>query len=94
MSHKLPQIAKDISKRSCYNTGKGNFFTIEMATDEGKSIEYEVYFKVSRESKGRLRLFIESAYIRDDEYGTSQPRKKKIGFFVIARNTMHNKPIK
>ncbi|MDU7871081.1 MAG: hypothetical protein E7J78_28715, partial [Pantoea sp.] len=83
-----------ISKRKCYNTGKGNFFTIELVDVDGVRRDYEVYFKVSRESKGKLRLHIVSAYIRDDEHESAQPQKKKIGFFVIANNIQTGKPIK
>lgn len=90
----LPDIAKSISQRKCFNTGKGNFFTIELKDVDGVKRDYEVYFKVSRESKGRLRLHIVSAYIRDDEHESAQPQKKKISFFVIAHNIQNNRPIK
>nr|WP_176454076.1 hypothetical protein [Erwinia piriflorinigrans] len=90
----LPRIAKEISQRKCFNTGKGNFFTIEIVDLEGISREYEVYFKVSRESRGKLRLHIISAYIRDNAHGSAQPQKKKISFFVIAHNIQSGKSIK
>lgn len=89
----LPEIAKDISVRNCYHTGKGNFFTIELTDESGNKQEYEVYFNVTR-SSGKLRLFVESAFVRDDEHGSSQPKKKKINFFVIAHNRKLNKEIK
>lgn len=94
MSFLLPTIAREIGQRACFKTGKGNFFTIDVTTKEGQRIEYEVYFKVSKEGRGRLRLFIESAYIRDKGYGSSQPQKKKINFFIIARNVQMGKAIK
>ena len=94
LSKKLPDIAKSISERPCFHTGKGNFFIIELVDDEGQVQNYEVYFNVARERKGLMRLFIESAYIRDQEHGTSQPKRKKINFFVIAHNTQLGKPIK
>ncbi|WP_444905297.1 hypothetical protein ACJJIU_22280 (plasmid) [Microbulbifer sp. CnH-101-E] len=94
LSFLLPDIAKTISERKCYHTQKGNYFLIELAGEEGMKVEYEVYFKVSRASKGGLRLFIESAYVRDDSWKSSQPKKKKIGFFVIAHNTQAGKAIK
>lgn len=90
----LPEIAMGISQRKCFNTGKGNFFTIELVDVDGVRRDYEVYFKVSKESKGKLRLHIISAYIRDDEHESAQPQKKKISFFVIAHNTQTGKPIK
>lgn len=95
LSLNLPRIAKEISCKSCFNTGKGNFFTIELIDEAtGRTQEYEVYFKVTRVRKGLLRLFVQSAYIRDQEHNTAQPKKKKIGFFIIANNIQKNKPIK
>lgn len=95
LSLQLPAIARNISQETCFHTGKGNFFVIEIVDEAGDSAEYEVYFKVSRASKkGYLRLFVESAYIRKQSHGTSQPTKKKIGFFVIAHNTRTGKAIK
>ncbi|MBS9438785.1 hypothetical protein EAE91_17040 [Photorhabdus noenieputensis] len=94
MSFCLPDIVKTISSRICYKTGKGNFFTIELTNDNGETVDYEIYFKVSRESRGKLRLFVESAYVRDNDHGTIQPQKKKINFFVIAHNIQVRKFIK
>ena len=94
LSSSLPDIAKEIGVRNCYHTGKGNFFTIDVIDENGNKQEYEVYFNVARSSAGKLRLFVESAFIRDDEHNSSQPKKKKINFFVIAHNRKMNKQIK
>lgn len=93
LSKKLPDITRDISKKNCFHTGKENFFIIELLNEEGLRQEYEVYFQVSK-SKGKLRLFVQSAYIRDLKHSASQPKKKKISFFVIAHNVKMNKKIK
>lgn len=90
LSFLLPEIAKQLDYRSCFHTGKGNFFTIELSDQQ----EYEIYFKVSKSGKGLLRLFIESAYVRDKEHSSSRPKKKKISFFVIAYHVQSNQPIK
>jgi len=84
LSFGLPDIAKSVADRQCYNTEKGNFFLIELVDADGQEKEYEIYFKVTRSGKGLLRLFIQSAYIRDAEHDGSQPAKKKINFYVIA----------
>jgi len=34
--------------------------------------------------KGWLNLYMQSAYVRDSTHGTSQPKRRKIGFQVIA----------
>lgn len=79
LSYLLPDIAKQINRKTCFHTGKGNFFTIETPNQQ----EYEIYFKVSKSDKGLLRLFIESAYIRDNLHKSSQPKKKKYLFMLL-----------
>lgn len=93
LSFGLPDIVKAIDTKKCFHTGKGNFFIVELLNDQNQLEEYEVYFNVAR-SGAKLRLFVESAFIRDDEHGSSQPKKKKINFFVIAHNRRVNKEIK
>lgn len=97
LSRQLPSIVGNISKKPCYHTGKGNFFVVHALDEHGNTKDYEVYFKVSRcdkKDKGKLKLFVQSAYVRSDEYKSSQPKKKKIGFFVMAHNIKNDKPIK
>lgn len=89
LSEKLPDIARSVNKQACYHTGKGNFFTFELLDENDEVQHYEVYFRVSKAKKGILRLFVESAYIQDNPI-----KKPKINFFVIAHNTLTNKPIK
>ncbi|WP_299073047.1 hypothetical protein [uncultured Paraglaciecola sp.] len=94
LSKRLPEIVTLLGERRCYHTHHGNFFTLEIINAEGQPSDYEIYFKVSKSSqKGWLNLFIESAYVRDAEYQTSQPKKRKIGFQVIAYNIMHGKKL-
>ena len=68
LSSNLPKIAKSVDKRPCFHTGRGNFFVIELVSRSGEKREYEVYFQVSRARGGLLRLFVESAYVRDEEH--------------------------
>ena len=95
LSKRLLEIIRQLDERRCYHTGHGNFFTIELVSEDGTSQEYEIYFKVSRASrKGWLNLYVESAYARDSGYQTSQPKKRKIGLQVIAYNITHGKVIR
>lgn len=95
LSKKLPCIAKEIYKARCFHTGRNNFFTVSLVDADGERQDYEVYFKVSKANKdGVLRLYVQSAYVRDDAYTSSQPNKKKIKFFTIAYNTQAGKLIK
>jgi len=96
LSKQLPDIIRSLGDRICWHTHHGNFFTVELVGENGKKEEYEVYFTVSRfaSRKGWLNVQIQSAYIRDENYTTSQPKKRKIGFNVIARNVQQKKTIK
>ena len=75
-------------------TLKPNAHTGQTLSEDDVPIEYEVYFNVAREKDGILKLFVESAYVRDNTHASSQPKKKKINFFVIAYNTFQGKQIK
>ncbi|MGB0849594.1 MAG: hypothetical protein ACPGSM_22855 [Thiolinea sp.] len=95
LSSQLPDIVQQLGERICYHTHHGTFFTIEIIDPEGVAQDYEVYFKLSRSSrKGWLNLYVQSAYLRDEEHGTAQPKKRKIGFQVIAYNITMGKVIK
>lgn len=94
MSKRLPGIVCGLAKRKCVQTGHSNFLTIDLTDNGGKRIEYDVFFTVSRSSKrGRLNLFVQSAYVRDDPKNRP-PSGKPIGFLVILHNTLNKKPIR
>ncbi len=96
LSKQIPDIIHGLGERVCYHTHHGTFFTIEVMTPEGGASEYEVYFKLSRANRkgGWLNLYVQSAYVRDTSHATTQPKKRKIGFQVIAYNILHGKEIK
>ena len=95
LSMRLPEIIQQLGERNCYHTHHGNFFTIDLINDAGEREEYEIYFKFSRSKQnGQLNLYVQSAYLRDPRYQTAQPKKRKIGFQVIAYNTTVGKRIK
>lgn len=94
LSFRLPEIAKSLGERTCSHTGKGNFFVIEPVLIGGERKAYEVYFRVSRTGKNSLRLYVETAYVRDSDRESSQPRWRKINFFVIAYNTRSGRGIR
>lgn len=95
LSKRLPEIIEGLAQRKCYHTGKGNFFSVEIVREDGKAIEYDIFFVASRSSaRGRINLFVQSAYQRDPEYASNRPDRKPIGFYVILFNTLNNKPIK
>jgi hypothetical protein len=90
LSKKLPDIIKSLAQPHILvrHAGNDRFVTVKILDQEGNDIDYYVFFKVFRENK-KLRIHVVSAYLRTDSLGKS----KKIGFFTIAYNTLHNKPI-
>lgn len=93
LSKRLPAIIESLPRRKCFHTGKGNFFSIEVIDDQGRRVEYDIFFAASRSSQGGLNLFVQSAYVRDARHASSRPHQKPIGFFVILFNTLNNRPI-
>ena len=74
--------------------GRGTFFTVEMIEEDGTTLEYEVYFRLTKPGKKKnLKLYIESAYIprSPEQY---RNRKRKISFAVIVYNVKHGRPIR
>ncbi len=95
LSKHLPGIIEGLPQRKCHHSGKSNFFVVEIVTEEGEKVDYEVFFEASRSSKkGVVNLYVQSAYVRDAAHAGNQPKRKPIGFAVILHNTLANKPIK
>lgn len=96
LSKQLPQIIQGLSSKRCMHTGKGNFFVVEVVTSSGAKEDYEVYFDVQNSSaKGVIaRLFVQSAYVRDERHINRLATTKKISFFVILNNKQAGKPIR
>lgn len=95
LSKHLPSIVDGLPPRKCQHTGKGNFFVAEVLTEQGDKVDYEVFFQTSRSSKkGVVTLYVQSAYVRDEQHSSNRPKSKPINFFVILFNTLTNKPIK
>jgi hypothetical protein len=92
LSKQLPRIIEGLAERKCWNSGKGNFFTIEVITEDGEAADYDVFFAVSKSGqKGRINLFVQSAYIRDRQtLESSSPIK----FRFILHNTLNRIAIK
>lgn len=93
LSKKLPTIVSELHLKKCFHSGKGNFFLVEMVGVGGNIEQYEIYFAVSKASggKGKLKLFVQSAYIRTEG---NQPKRKPIGFCIILHNIKNGKLIR
>jgi hypothetical protein len=93
LSKLLPDIIAKLPANKCQQSGHGNFFTIEMVAGDGRKIEYEVFFRVWKPGRGRIFLHVESAYVREEDYGSSRPKGMVIDFYVILHNTLNNRSI-
>ncbi|WP_279158789.1 MULTISPECIES: hypothetical protein [Gammaproteobacteria] len=64
-SKALPGILASLVERNCYSTRRRNHFAVKRHLSSG---HYVIYFRVEKKVTGGadLRLFVESAYHRDD----------------------------
>jgi hypothetical protein len=92
LSKRLPGIIEELAERKCHNSGKGNFFTIEVVDENGELHDYDIFFQVSKSSRrGRINLFVQSAYIRERK--TLEP-SRPIKFLVVLHNVLNGIAIK
>jgi hypothetical protein len=94
LSKRLPEIVRDLPQRKCRHTGHGNYFSVEIIRENGTTVEYDIFFKVTKPAKSRLALHIQSAYVRDANFNSCRPSGKPIRFLVILHNTLNKIPIK
>jgi hypothetical protein len=93
LSKHLPGIISSLAVRKCRQTGHSNFLTVALLDEDGTRIEYDVFFRVWKPGRGRLNLYVESAYVRDEADKKNRPRGRAIGFFVILHNKRHDRTI-
>jgi len=87
-SFQLKEVILNLEKGYVFHTRHQNFLRIDKADGV-----YEVYFTVRRSKHADfdLELYVQSAYKRTKG---NTPNAGKIRFYVVAHNTLHNKPIK
>jgi hypothetical protein len=91
MSKLLPEIVQGLPERKPFhNANRRNFFTVEVVAENGQRVEYDIFFKVKKKSKGRLEMIVETAFIRDPEYCATRPAGKPVRFWIILHNTLNN----
>jgi hypothetical protein len=91
LSKQLPEIIRSLPERKPFhNSDRRNLFTVEVITGDGVMVEYDIFFKVRKISKGRLELIVETAFIRDPSYASTRPKGRPIGFWIILHNTLNN----
>lgn len=81
LSFLLPGVIATFADRRCFFTGKDNFLTLELGTampGYPAGSKYEVYFNVRKgEAKNTLRMYVESAYVRDEDADNAPVNFKK-----------------
>jgi hypothetical protein len=93
LSKNLPGIIGRLHTLKCMQTRHSNYFTVALLDDDGATVEYDVFFRAWKPGKGRINLYVESAYVREARFGTSRPKGTRIGFFVILHNTLNKRQI-
>jgi hypothetical protein len=94
LSKLLPEIIQALpSKKPYHNNNRRNFFTVEVVTESGSHVEYDIFFKVKKKAKGMLEMIVETAFVRDPGYDSTRPVGKPIRFWIILHNTLNNKKI-
>ena len=98
LSHLLPDAFKSLHTKKCFFTGRENWLTIEMTNQTGQKVEYEIFFNIGKRPDGNLKVFVESAYIRSDEYAAVRPqnisRKNIIKGTTLLAKKLRNEPIR
>lgn len=99
LSKFLPDIFTDLLNKKCIFTGKENFMMVEIITKDFKRLDYEIFFSVSQyKERSSLKIYVESAYVRDGNYIDSRPkpknRKDKIKAKVLLAKKARGEPIR
>jgi hypothetical protein len=87
LSKELPFIIRSLAEHRIHFTNsrdhyKVNFITIPLVLHDQTEVEYEVYFKVFKARK-KLRLEVESAYVRDPQSRNNRSVGRKISLYII-----------
>jgi hypothetical protein len=89
MSKHLPTIIQALPiAKPRHNGGLGKFFSVEIITESGERIEYDIFFKVKKGNNG-LEMIVETAFIREPNYDSARPDGKPIRFWIILHHTLH-----
>lgn len=95
MSRYLPDIIRELDQTAIFQTGKGNYVTVQVVEPAGRVVDYGIFFNVTRGRRGEpLKLRVSSAYPFFEQEKRYQVSRQRIRFNIIVYNTMQGKPIK
>jgi len=96
-STNLVRIFGALADRQCIFTGSGNFVTAEIMEIDGEELPYEVYFRIARESSPMVRIYVQSAYVRDTNISPNRPsfrrRHEGVSGRVLLAKTLRGEPV-
>lgn len=91
LSKLLPDIIQALpTRKPRHNNNRRNFFSVEVIRENSTTVEYDIFFKMKKVSKGRLEMLVETAFVRDPDYDSTRPDGRPIRFWIILHNTLHN----
>jgi hypothetical protein len=97
-STQLPKVIANLNDEVCYFGKHENWLVVRVIDDEGREVEYSIYFRMSKgHTAGTVRMVIESAYERDAEKnspGVPKKRSSKMRFKVIAAKLVRGQAIR
>lgn len=94
LSKLLPSIIQALPAKKAHHGNRSNFFSVEIITENGTTVEYDIFFKMKKVSKGRLEMLVQTAFVRDPAHESTRPDGKPIRFWIILYNTLNNKPFR
>jgi hypothetical protein len=93
----LPTLVRTLDGHYCNFTGQGNWLVIRTIDDQGREVDYEIYFRLRRQSGTVLRMVVESAYVRapgSPSPGVPHERKGRIRFQVMAAKVFRGESLR
>lgn len=97
-SRHLPGSIAALNNENCFFTPHKNWLIVKGLDDLGNKVDYEIYFRLRKgETKGTLRMVVESAYVRDKHRPSpGQPRKRRdiVRFKVLASKVVEGKEVR
>lgn len=98
LSSNLPGVFETLIDRQCLFTGHENWLTVEVLKSNGETEEYEVFFRITRQGSKMLRIYVESAYVREPEKAINKPvhlkRRDKVRAKVLLAKKLRGEPIR
>jgi hypothetical protein len=93
----LPQLVKDLATRKITVADEkrknGNFVTLELNVANAQGGYYSVFFEVEKERQRKLKLRVQSAYLRQ-QISKREAESKPVKLLTILKATFENRKIR